>query len=148
MFQLRFEIEGVTELSRKLEITINRLRDMTPAFQQTALDLHRTFSQDVFETEGGVIDEDWQELSPAYAAQKSKRYPGAGILVATGRMRQSFVYDWTANMASVWNSAPYFPFHQSNKPRSRLPRRVMIKLAEAQKEHVVEIFHKYLMQSV
>lgn len=116
--------------------------------QQAALQLKDIFSTDVFSTEGGVIEEEWPQLSPAYAHRKARLYPGKGILEATGAMRASFMTLWKPDQAMIWNEAAYFKYHQSNEPRHVLPRRAMMKLADAQRELVVRIFNTYFQKGL
>jgi len=110
--------------------------------------LKNLFSNDVFETEGAAIGEHWQPLSPTYGSQKAKRYPGKGILEKTGTMRNGFLTLVRPDMAQVWNQVEYFKYHQSNAPRTRLPRRVMMALDERGKIAVVKIFHNYFQAVV
>jgi phage gpG-like protein len=145
---LTYTIEGQKQLSRTLLILADRVKDWSPAFRETASTLEQIFSDDVFETEGGAIEERWAALSPAYEAHKAKKYPGKGLLQATGAMRAGFTSLWRPDMAAVWNKVAYFKYHQSNAPRTKMPRRVMIKLAEAQKQIVVKIFHTYFQATV
>jgi len=72
------------------------------------------------------------------------RYPGRGILEATGRMRDSFQYESSNMWTRVFNTVNYFKYHQSRMPRTRLPRRVMMKLDNQRKQSIVQIFHKGL----
>lgn len=143
-FTISWNIEGEQQLSRRLTGLAERIRDMTPAFQETAITLQDLFATQVFETQGAVIDEHWDPLSPTYEARKAKKYPGKGILEATGAMREGFLSLWRPDMAKVWNQVEYFKYHQSNQPRGKIPRRVMMKLAENQREQVVKIFQTFL----
>ena len=147
-FQLKFTIEGETQLSRNLLLVATKIKDWTPAFQETALTLQSLFSGEVFDTQGAVIDESWSPLKKAYVLQKSKKYPGKGILEATGTMRKGFMVLWRPDMAMVWNKVEYFKYHQSNQPREKLPRRVMMKLAEDQRTQIVRIFNTYFQSIV
>lgn len=147
-FQLKWEIEGEVQLSRKLLMMSSRLKDWTPAFKQTATYLKDVYSQEVFKTQGGAIGERWSPLSKAYALQKSKKYPGKPPLVATGAMQNGFMTLWRPDMAQVWNKIEYFKYHQSNQPRTKLPRRMMMKLANAQTQQVVRIFNTYFQKAV
>ena len=140
---ISWHIEGEAQLVRRLRGIEAGLKDWSPAFQQTARELKDIFSNDVFQSEGRAIGEQWQPLTPSYAAQKARKYPGKGILEASGHMRQSFKSLFKPDMAAVWNTASYFKYHQSNKPRSRLPRRAMMRLAEEQRQLVVKIFHTH-----
>ncbi len=146
--QLRFLIEGQVELSRVLGNIRAATQDWTPALSQSAEDLIEIFSYDVFETEGGAVDEVWAPLSAAYAYQKEKKYPGAGILEATGTMRQSFTSLIDSTSLTVGNASEYFKYHQSNAPRKKIPRRVMMKLTENMKETVVKNFQTQLLEQI
>jgi phage gpG-like protein len=146
VFQLSWTIEGEKQLSRRLLIMSDSVKDWTPAFRQTAQDLKNIFSNDVFNTQGRAIQESWKPLSRAYAYQKAQKYPGKGILEATGKMRKSFQSIFKPDYAEVWNSIYYFKYHQSNQPRSKLPRRVMMKLGNQQREMVVRIFNTYFQE--
>jgi phage gpG-like protein len=145
---IRFGIEGTTELSRNLLGIAQTARDWTPAFAKSGEDLIEFFSYEVFESEGAAIDAPWQALDPRYAKAKEKKYPDSGILQATGTMRQSFMQRYDATSLTIWNAAEYFKYHQSNQPRTRLPRRVMMRLTEDLKQMIVKNFHTYFMETV
>lgn len=145
-YVVTYTIEGEDQLARELLVLSDKVKDWTPAFQETAETLKNIFSNDVFESEGAAIDERWAPLSKAYALRKERLYPGKGILEATGTMRNSFQTQWNSDMAVVWNEVTYFKFHQSNQPRTTLPRRVMMKLAESQRQEVVRIFNTYFQR--
>lgn len=139
--RLEWHIEGEKQVSRKLRGIAESLRDWTPAFQKIAGELRRDFSGDVFESEGEAIGERWTPLSRAYAERKAVKYPGKGILEATGKMRRAFQSQYDATSARVWNNIAYFKYHQSNKlPRRKLPRRVMMKLDNDRKEFIQRTF--------
>lgn len=148
-FAVTFNIEGEQQLSRRLRIAAERVKDWTPAYEETGVTLTGLFSKDVFDTQGGVIEESWSPLKKAYALRKQRMYGNKGILEATGRMRNSFKYGVRPDMVQIWNEAEYFKYHQSNKPRtSDLPRRVMMKLAELQRQIVVKIFQTHFRNSI
>ena len=140
-FQLTWTIEGEQQLVRRLRGVSDQLKDWKPAFRQATNKLKSIFSNDVFATQGRVIGETWPPLKAEYLAQKRKRGFGAGPLVATGKMQRSFQTLVKIDMGAVWNSVFYFKYHQSNKPRFKIPRRVMMKLGSQQKEIVIKIFH-------
>lgn len=144
---ISFGIEGTRELSRNLMGIAQTARDWTPAFAKSGEDLIEFFSYDVFESEGQAVDAPWQELSPQYAKAKTRKYPDAGILQATGTMRQSFMQRFDATSLVIWNAVEYFKYHQSKQPRTRLPRRVMMRLTEDLKQMVVKNFHSYFMET-
>jgi len=142
-FYISWSIEGEKQLSRNLMIAADRVKDWTPAFKESAEYLKEVFSNEVFDTQGAVIGEHWSPLSKAYALQKARKHPGKGLLEATGDMRNGFLTLWRPDMAAVWNKMDYFKYHQSNQPRHVLPRRVMMKIGEYQKEIVVKVFQDH-----
>src|SRR3954469_4067798 len=146
--KLQWSIEGATQLSRRLESLSANTRNLTVPFRKSADSLIRTFSRDVFSTQGAVIGEKWKRLSPYTVAQKARQGFPTDPLVRTGKMQRSFTSIVSSQQAVVYNTQDYFKYHQSNKPRSHLPRRVMMKLGEMQKQQVVKIFQRYLQEQV
>lgn len=147
-FEIQWTIEGEVALSRRLEGLSANLRDMTTPFRKSADMLIGVFSTDVFETQGGAIGQKWQRLSPYTVAQKARHGFPSQPLVRTGAMQRAFTSIVSSDQAVVYNTATYFKYHQSNKPRSRLPRRVMMAMGETQKQQVVKTFQRYIQEIV
>lgn len=148
MFQLKWSIEGEQQLSRVLKNIGSEVKDWEPAFKEASEELKTIFANDVFETRGGEIGEKWPPLKPQYLARKAAGGFPTDPLVKTGKMKNSFQNLYKADYAEVWNSVEYFKYHQSNKPRRVLPRRVMMKLGENQKQLVVKVFHTHWQKKV
>ena len=146
--QVQFTIDGEIQLSRVLLGVSAAVKDWTPALTKSGEDLVEVFSYDAFETEGAVYGEPWEQLSPAYAKRKEKTFPGMGILEATGLMRDSFTQMIDPTSLTIGNASEYFKYHQSNQPRTKLPRRVMMMLTQALKETVVKNFQTQLLEKV
>ena len=145
--RLQFSIDGQLQLSRVLFTLSAAVKDWTPAFEKSGEDLIRFFSYDVFESEGEAIEESWAPLAQAYAIRKEKKYPGSTILTATGAMRESFMSQADSTSLKIWNASEYFKYHQSSAPRTRLPRRAMMKLTENLREMVVKNFQTQFQES-
>ena len=145
---LSWTIEGDKQISRRLEGLKSNLKNFKPAFKDASEMLVGIFSKDVFSTKGSVIDENWPRLSPNTIKQKIKRGFGIQPLIATGTMQGSFKSVVDTDMAVISNKAEYFKYHQSNKPRRHLPRRVMMKIGNNQKVEVVRIFQAYIQESL
>lgn len=141
-FHLNFSIEGEKSLSRRLRIAAKGMKDFKKPFVQTGRYLKEFIKDDVFETRGRVISETWKPLNKKYAIWKSRHYPGKGILEATGKMKSGFKYKAGKQEVVVGNITNYFRYHQSNKPRTKMPRRVMLKLNESNKQRIVKFFHE------
>lgn len=115
--------ERITTLSKK---------DIDLALKKAGKDIVDFVSVEVIASEGKAIGKKWRKLSPAYKKQKKKKYPGRGILEATGLLSKSFKSKTQSfrgvNRLTVFNIAPYFKYHQSSAPRkTNLPRRVTLK---------------------
>ena len=147
--QLSWSIEGDKELSRVLIGLGADLKDFRQPFNSSAEYLKRTFSTDVFNTQGRAIGEKWKRLSPATVAEKARLGYLSGPLIRTGLMQSSFRSIVQTDQAVVYNTAPYFKYHQSNAPRGPwLPRRAMMALGSNQKTEIVRYFQAYIRQVI
>lgn len=85
------------------------------------------FANQVYVSQGGAIDERWPALARSTKVQKAKKYPGAGPLIRTGEMKNSYDFETPdVNSVVIGNTAAHFPYHQSKAPRRHLPRRATI----------------------
>lgn len=147
--QLTWTIEGEQQLARNLRGISESMGNWQPAFEQTAKQLEKIFANDVFSTKGRAIDESWPPLKPTYLAKKRAQGYSPEPLVKTGKMQKAFQSIIKPDSATVFNAINYFKYHQSNKARtSNLPRRVMMKLGNDQKEMIVKIFHTHFINKL
>lgn len=147
-FQIQWEIEGEKQLSRVLIGMASSMKDYSFPFRQSADYLKGVFSHDVFASQGAAIGERWKHLSPYTVAQKARRGYPLTPLVGTGRMQNSFQTIVSTDQAVVYNTAPWFKYHQSNQPRDRLPRRVMMKIHDQGKREIVRFFQEHIRASM
>lgn len=147
--KLEWEIEGEKQLSRRLRGISSTVGNLKKPFGDAAKDLRDTYKNDVFRTKGAVIDEKWKRLSPKTVAAKARKGYPLDPLIATSKMQHSFLYKAFRDHAVIWNVADYFKYHQSNKgSRRHLPRRVMMKLAERQRQMVVRTINTFLKKEI
>ena len=148
-FQIQWEIEGSRELSRVLNNVSRAAKDFKKPLGQSAVMLRKLFEGDVFVTEGAAIQRKWARLSPATVASKARSgYPfPTKPLMATGKMQKSFHTRVYSEYAVVGNNADYFKYHQSNKPRKRLPRRIMMRINNPSKEEIQRFFLEHIKNS-
>jgi phage gpG-like protein len=148
--QLEWNIEGDKQLSRVLIGVGKSLSDFRQPFGSSAQYLKRTFSKDVFASQGQAIGERWKRLSPATVAEKARLGYFSGPLIRTGRMQNSFQSIVSTDQAVVYNTAEYAKYHQSNRPRAgmRLPRRPIMALGPNQKTTIVRYFQEYVRESM
>jgi len=139
MFRLNVKIQGIKKLDRKFS-NISRGLDnfREPLMKSNAL--MRSAIDRNFITSGRELGKPWQSLSP----QTLKRKKGNKILIDTGKMRKSFASTITPMSATIVNNTQYFKFHQSDKARSRLPRRIMMRIDKKRENEIVRIFNAYI----
>lgn len=123
-------VTGDKAVRAKLKRLGSSLRDNKKAFDEISKQAIDYFQTRGFSSQGGVFGEKWQPLSSAYQRQKSRRYRGKSTLVATGKMQDSFYAETGKTYALIQNRAPYFKFHQSTAPRTKMPRRATMGVNE------------------
>lgn len=137
MITISGEIEGVKELDRRLMISADNLEDFTAPFTSIERYLLNTWQMN-FDARGGLFG-GWP------AAKKDYGHP---LLEDTREMRDSFTSNVTSQFVEFGNSSDYFKFHQSSAPRTRLPRRVMMKLDQERKDQVVKTFQQWANDAI
>lgn len=119
---LTFEGFGATQMASRLGIMAHQFEDAEPAWRNIADDFAQLEAQRF--ASGGP---GWAALSPAYAAYKSHRYPGKGILVASGNLRDSLshassvVQGMSPTTLTLGSTVPYGKYHQHGT--ARMPAR-------------------------
>ena len=87
--QLELEIKGAEQVKRMLTNIGLDMKGLKGAMTDVGDHAKKYFGGQVFASRGGVLGKSWPRLSPGYAAQKAKRYPGRPMLVRTGVMERS-----------------------------------------------------------
>lgn len=124
--QLTIQITGTKKVIRKLERLGPKLNNNKSAMVDIGRNAAKYYSNQGFNSQGGVFGRAWTPLKAATAIRKARRYPGRPPLVATGAMRDGFTYVAGSNQVLIGNKTDYFKYHQSTAPRTRLPRRAMM----------------------
>ncbi len=145
---IEWRIEGTKELSRTLLNIRASTRNLSAPFNTAAKNLRSTFETEVFATRGAVIGSPWKPLRPSTLRDKLRRGFPTDPLVRTGKMQHSFRSVVSSDQAVIYNTADYFKYHQSNQRREQIPRRAMMRLAEAQKQMIVRVFQEHLFRSM
>lgn len=138
--QVTIKVIGDKQFISKLEQVRGKLMEFTAAFAVLSRELTDYYGSKPFASEGGIYGDRWEALSPIYARQKAKMYPGRGILVRTGEMKRSFASTITPDALIIGNEAPYFKYHQSTEePRTKIPRRPVLAVNEEVKSIVQQV---------
>lgn len=138
MITLSASIEGEKQLSRRLM----KIPDNIGSFREPLDKIGREVRLSVdanFSSRGALFGERW---SPR---KDSKPHP---LLEKTGVMRNAFAQNLGPAYVEIFNPTEYFKFHQSNKPRRKLPRRVMLKLDEIRKRFIVREFQAHVREAI
>lgn len=147
--QLRIEAFGDNILARDILRIKDRAMDMRPAFEVIHEDFKKVEDWQ-FSTQGGTHR--WKPLAPSTVAYKAAAGLDPRILHATLRLRKSLTEDgedhvhmMTHDELVMGSKVPYGIYHQSRRPRKRLPRRPPVDLSETAKRRWVKVLQRYLM---
>lgn len=121
-------IEGIGEAREFLGKVKDSIKDLRDVLEPIAGYLLPFYKDAVFETEGQVIGESWAELSYPYRSRKAGKYPGRGILQASGSMRNSMQIQTSDEFIRLFipDAIEYAKYHQEGT--SKMPQRVILKL--------------------
>lgn len=94
----------------------------------------------------------WAPLSYDYMVRKQKKYSGKPTLVASGDLFDSVVTRGDVQIINDRNFAygtavSYAKYHQSNAPRTSLPRRAFLGWRKGQKQAVQRLVSAYVRQA-
>jgi len=138
MIVLSGTLEGGKELSRRFNSIPAEIGNSKPLFSRIGREVRLSVDSN-FATRGSLFGEPWAPR------KDNKSHP---LLELTGQMRRSFNQRLGPNYVEISNNAPQFKFHQSNKPRRKLPRRVMLKLDEIRKTFIVKEFQAHIRSAI
>lgn len=100
-FRFSFSTVGIKQVDTIFKNVTEKANDLTEVFNKIKNDFY-SFQQKVFKRQGEFQKlEKWKELSPEYEKRKSILYPGSGILVASGKLRESFKEGGEGNWTKV-----------------------------------------------
>lgn len=143
MISLDITLEGDKLMSRALMVSADRLKDFTKPLTESAQLLQKSFQLN-FDAQGAMFG-GWAPRKPQM--RHGARVDTWPLLEKTGTMRGSFYSDVAADTAVLGNNSPYFKYHQSNAARTKLPRRVMMDINDANKVLIQKTFQQYLIDS-
>jgi phage gpG-like protein len=150
---LVIELEGQREFDRTFTRFTENLRDFRQLWP-SVISVLRKISEEQFAFEGRGKSGAWQPLSPKYAAWKEKNYPGSPILQRTGALQLSLTSNTAHSIVRAGKeelefgtTLRYGIYHQSRKPRKRLPRRPIFDFNEQDKNRVTKAIQARLIKA-
>lgn len=131
MLSVKVTITGDKQVLSKIKKLGQSLYTYDLAMKSIGKKLTSYFGNEVFASQGGALGEKWPSLKPATIKRKNKMNIIAGSMPLVGNnsphMKDQFEYNAGSSFVVISNAADYFAYHQSNEPRRKLPRRVMMK---------------------
>lgn len=133
-FRLQMGLEGETQIDRVLGITVEGVSDFREPLEESKTIILDRVEQN-FNGRGKLFG-GWQPR------KVNKPWP---LMERTARLRNGFRGNVTGDTLKVDNPVPYFPYHQSNKARKKLPRRVMLQIDSTSAILITKAFQAYLV---
>lgn len=138
---LQVTLEGEKQVSRRLLIIADGISNFETPLKSIGGELQKTFQTNF--AQQGTLFGGWAERKPQYRdGQRIDTWP---LLNQTGALKSGFRQDTSKTNLRIRNVVPYFKYHQSNQPRTRLPRRVMMKIDNERRNYIVKAFQKYIV---
>lgn len=146
---LVFRGAGFDAFGMVLDRFQQRISDPTPVWDQLA-DRFVALQGRNFDSEGATMSGGWSALSPKYGKWKARNYPGRGILVRSGDLRESLagklgIREFNRTSMTIGTAIPYASFHQHGTrtmPARRLigdvPVQEQLEWAKILQRHLVE----------
>lgn len=153
LLNITLEVAGEKQLDRALGAmmrSVKNLRGVWPDIQEDFIEGERRIFKEQRTTKGK-----WKKLSQPYRSRKAKRFPGRGIMVATGNLMGSLTKAKHPNhffVASkkgmtIGTAVPYAGYHQNPSASSHLPKRELIRLRREQKTRWPKLIHQFIVKS-
>ena len=153
MIEIKLEVDGEVQMSRKLSRFGESIKNMKPLLKMIKKDFVE-ITKKQFRSQGRYGSGGWQSLYPSYADWKAKHVGSKPILQRSGRMFASLIGQTGETIERMTNTelemgtmVPYAIYHQSILPRTKLPRRPVIELTEADKTRWAKMAHQYALTS-
>jgi phage gpG-like protein len=148
---------GARVFSRDLLRFGENAADLTDAMRDVATIL-RHASERQFDTEGGYTGEKWPELAASTQRDRARHHfpPRHPILQRTHRLMDSLtraadpdhIEEPSADSLRFGTRVPYAVYHQSSRPRHKIPFRPPVGLTEADKRQISRVLQRKIMEGV
>lgn len=151
--QLDIEVFGTQILNRRLLRFAGGVSDASLAFEAVARILSAATARN-FATSGASGGHPWRALAPATLARKRRLGLDPRILRATGRLYSSLVdatspdhvQQITTESLRWGSTVDYGKYHQSTRPRAKVPYRPPVAFSENAKRNVVRELQRALIE--
>lgn len=138
MIELSVQLEGEKQLSRRLLNIPNDIGNFKRPLFRIGAEVRGSIDVN-FSSRGTLFGAKW--------APRKDNLPHP-ILEKSTRMRRNFKQNLGTNYIEIYNPTPYFKYHQSNKPRRKLPRRMMMKIDRDRQIFIQKEFQRHIMEAM
>jgi phage gpG-like protein len=145
MITVTVNIKGLDDSVKLLEKIKQNVNDNRYGLNKVKDYLLKFFSDDVFGSQGAVFGQSWSQLTASSLREKTKSYPGRGILERTGTLRKGFKAQSSTNYLKIYNPVPYGIFHQTGT--SRMPPRIFMQLDTQRVTEIAKIIGEELVKN-
>lgn len=152
-FRITGFADGLKAIDRQLEAIEERAKDTRPA-HAAIVKVFNEITRTTFETEGASSAAGkWAPLAKSTEKDRAREgySPAHPILVRTENMKDSVadrtsdtVIVSTPNFLSIGSSDPKLRFHQSRRPRRKLPRRPVFEPTQDDKHNLLRPLRRWL----
>lgn len=119
-------IKGDKETLARIKKLGTSMKELKPAMDKVGEYATGYYASIGILDKGRPYNAQWPDYSTAYKKWKEIHYPGRPMMVQTGTLSDSFKHEATKNSVRIYNTAPYFKYHQSDEPHIKIPRRQMM----------------------
>lgn len=139
-FNVSITVDGESKVLAKFSNLNHAIKTFGEATSKIGSYLMDFYQNQVYESEGGVYGSVWAALSSRYAKQKLRRWGATTILIASGKMKNSYqmqsgpLYIWLQNTAQSKEGKYYAKFHQTGT--RKMPKRILMKLDKTREDEV------------
>jgi hypothetical protein len=139
-FEVKVTVDGEQQTLAKFSNLNHAISTWQSALNPIQTYLMNFFQNDVYESEGAAYGSVWAALAPSTLRQKLKRWGNTTILIASGKMKNSYqaqsgpLYLAIYNTAQSNKGAPYPYFHQHGT--RKMPQRLLMKMDDERTKQV------------
>jgi len=157
--QVRIGVTGGVELSRRLQVKAELIKDLRPAWDVIEK-LISTLQAKVFSSKGASYGlPAWAPLKEKTIAQKRSKYPQNAEypLIRTGALRDAWTKDTSASIRTKEplffffgineHDLPYAKVHQTGGPRANIPKREHLRLPSSVRTGIVKAIQAHLVKT-
>lgn len=153
LVRIRMRLEGEAIIDRVLAGIEDRASDLTPAWPGVLAAFY-VITRQAFATEGASTGATWPQLKPRTQAERRRQgyQPAHPILQRTRALARALTGEGGAFASTaprrlalrLSSEVDYFKYHQSTRPRRRLPRRAPVLLTADNRTQLIHSIRLYL----